>query len=270
MTSFASGGWGATFGGPAGVLISLGVESIITNPILVTQIYNYAAIIPLFILAISAGQRDSRFVAILIPLWAGFGLFAGWLKLPDNPGVPGSGMAGSFALVVVLMMVGIMTYMHEAVHEKFGIAGPGNKVIKIFTFLIVLQCVVAFVNSAAIFPGLSGDGGVSAIAAINNQYSNIDLNTEMTQLSGTGGLFAGVVDIASATLQIAISALVLFLKLILSIALFSVVLSQVFPWIVMAGSVGLGFLIVIQFAIWTMYAIFIFTIFYKPGPDPGW
>ena len=271
MSSFASSGMGATFNGPAGVLISLGIENLISNPILLTQLYNYAAIIPLFILAITAGQRDTRFVALLIPLWAGFGLFAGWLKLPDTPGVSGSGVAGTFALVVILLMMGIMTYMHESVHERFGIAGPGNKVVKIFTFLIVLQCCVAFVNSAAIFPSLTpSTGGIGTITATNTQYSNINLNVEMTSLSGTGGLFAGIVDIASATLQIAVSALILFLKLLLSIALFSSVLASVFPWIMQAGSVGLGFLILVQFAIWTMYLIFIFTIFYKPGPDPGW
>ena len=268
--SFATGGMGATFQGPAGVLVSLGIEYITANPLVINQLYNYAALIPLFILAITASQRDARFVGLLLPIWAGFALFFGWLKYPDINGIAGTGDANAFALIIILLMLGIMTYMHETVHERFGIAGPGNKIIKIFTFLIVLQCVVVFFNSAAIFPALFPPG-VQPIAAGNSQqFGNIDLTSQMTSVSGSGGLWAQIVDIATITLQLAVSSLFMFLKFVIGIAAFSIILASIFPWITMAGAAGVAFLVVIQFAIWTMYAIFIFTVFYKPGPDPGW
>ena len=262
--TFAAAGQGATFMGPAGVLVSLGVETIVTNPILVQQIYNYCALIPLFILAISASQRDARFVGILIPIWGGISMFFGWLQAPDVSG-PGSGTATSFALLVVLTMLGIMMYMQETVHERFGIAGPGNKVIKIFVFMIILQCGVVFLNSSAIFPPTT-----QPITVTDQQYTNIKLSDEVAHVSGSGGIFAGIVDIVSLGAQIAYSSLLLLLKLLTAIGFFAYVLAQVFPWIVQAGTIGLAFLVVLQFAIWTMYLIFIFTLFYKPGPDPGW
>jgi len=272
MTTSAAG-MGLTMGGPAGVLVSLGIESIVgiaTNPTLVYQLYNYAAIIPIFILAISAGQRDTRFVGLLIPIWAGFTLFFGWLKYPDVNGIAGSGAANAFALIVILVILGIMTYMQETIHERFGIAGPGNKIIKIFTFIIVLQAVVVFMNVPTVFQAIFPSGTQSISTGNTQQFLNVDMNHQMTGMSGSGGLLAQIVDIATATLQIAISSVKMLITMLIGIAAFSLILTAVFPWIVQAGAIGLAFLVIIQFAIWSMYLIFIVTIFYKPGPDPGW
>jgi hypothetical protein len=191
-------------------------------------------------------------------------MFFGWLQAPDVNG-PGSGAATSFALIVVLVMLGIMMYMQETIHERFGIAGPGNKVIKIFVFMIILQCCVVFVNSGSIFPPTT-----QPISASSTQYTNIVLSNEVAKVSGSGGIFAQVVDIVSLGAQVAFASLRLLLELIMAIGVFAYVLVQIFPWIAEAGIIGWSFLIVMQFAIWTMYLIFIFTIFYKPGPDPGW
>jgi hypothetical protein len=196
-------------------------------------------------------------MSVLMPIWAGFCMFAGWLKYP-NPGM-------GFGILVVCTALAIMTFMQERVHERFGIAGPGNKVIKIFMFLIILQCVVVFINSSAIFPSET-----PALSASNTQYSNIDLSANIGSVSATGGMTAQIVDIASIALQTAYSSLLLMIKCLISIAAFSVIVSQVFPWIAQAGPAGVAFLVVMQFAIWAMYLLFIFTVFYRPGPDPGW
>ena len=266
----AAAGMGLTFGGPAGVLVSLGIEYLTSNPTLVYQLYNYAAVIPLFILAITASQRDARFVNILIPVWAGLMLFFGWLKYPDVNGVVGSGAANAFALIVILVMLAIMTYMQETIHERFGIAGPGNKIIKIFTFIIILQAVVVFMNAASVFPAIFPTGTQAISTGNTQQFLNVDMNYQLTGMSGSGGLLAPVVDIATATLQIAISAIKMLISILIGIAAFSLILAAIFPWIVQAGAMGTAFLVILQFAIWSMYLIFIVTIFYKPGPDPGW
>lgn len=262
MVLYEMAGMGATLSGPAGVLVSLGVEKVVTTLPAITAIYNYFSIFTLLLISVMASQRDVKFISLIIPLWAGLCMFFGWLKFVDA----GSG----FGIIVVCCMIAIMNYMQETRHEKFGIAGPGNTIIKIFTFVVVLQCVVVFVNSDAVFNGLFPGGDTQRISASNNQYSNIDMSTQITSINNTGGLFAQIVDIVSASTQIAISALRLLGECLLSIGLFAVVLAQVFPWITDAGAIGVAFLVALQFAIWTMYAIFIIATFYRPGPDPGW
>jgi len=253
---FVEAGIGTLFGGPAGVLISLGIESIITDLTLVTQYYNYFALFTIMLLGVVAGQRDAKFISILLPLWAGFCMFAGWLKYPD--------MGTGFGILVVCTAIAIMTYMQETVHEKFGIAGPGNKIIKIFMFLIILQCVVVFVNTAHIFP-MEGP-----IAASSQAYTNIQLQSQFGTINSAGGLNLPVVDILIIATQMALATLKLMVQCLIGIAAFSIILSQIFPWIVDAGAIGIAFLVVVQFAIWSMYLLFAFTLFYKPSLDPGW
>lgn len=254
--TYAAAGIGASLGGPAGVLIPLGIELVLSDLTQITFYYNLWSVFIIMLLAVTASQRDTRFIALLLPLWAGLCMLVGWLKYPN----PGTG----FAVLIVCAAIAIMTYMQETVHERFGIAGPGNKIVKIFMGLMILQCVVVFVNSAAIFPV---DGPISES---NEQYTNIQLQSNFDSINGAGGLTAPAVDVLSITIQMALSMLLMFIKCLLSIALFSVVLAQVFPWIVQAGAVGIAFLVLLQFAIWGMYMLFVFTLFYKPSLDPGW
>jgi hypothetical protein len=67
----------------------------------------------------------------------------------------------------------------------------------------------------------------------------------------------------------AYSAFLLLIKVVMSIAIFSVVLAGIFPWIA-ATPIGIAFLMILQFTIWFMYLLFIFTLAYKPSPDPVW
>lgn len=256
MIDFAAAGGGITLAGPAGVLISLGIERVLSDLKQVGFYYNMFSIFTILLLSVVSSQRDTRFMAFLIPVWAGFCMFAGWLKYSD--------MGTGFGVIVVCSMLAVMNYMQETRHEKFGIGGPGNTIVKIFTFLIVLQCSVVFVNSANIFPG------ITPIAESNSQYSNIDLGKEINTVSESGGLLQPIQDLASVLTQVAVSAVSLLVKCLVSIALFSAIIVQVFPWVSQAGGIGLAFLVLVQFAIWVMYVLFIITTFYKPGPDPGW
>ncbi len=257
MVYYELAGMGATFAGPSGVLIPLGVELVVTTLPQITAIYNYFSIFTLLILTIASSQRDTKFMSILIPLWAGLCMWAGWLHFANQ--------STGFGIIVVCCMIALMTYMQETLHEKFGIAGPGNKIIKIFTFLIVLQCVVVFLNTGNIFPSDTQNVGVA-----DNKYTNMDLSSELPKLNNAGGLVNAISDILTVGTQMAIASIRLLGECLLSIALFSVVLAQVFPWIVQAGAIGMAFLVVMQVAIWLMYVLFIVQTFYRPGPDPGW
>ena len=255
--SYAAAGMGVTWLGSIYGL-SLGIEGVISDPLMLARYYNYFALFTILLIGATASQRDTKFVALLMPLWAGFCIFAGWLAYPN--------MAAGFGILVVCCALAIMTYMQETVHERFGIAGPGNRVVKIFMFLIILQCVVVFINSAAIFPSET-----QPIGAVNPEYNNINLNTEITTMNSAGGLTAQVVDIATVAIQTAYSSLLLFIKCLVSIAAFSFILYSIFPWIVTSGQAyGIAFLLVVQFAIWGMYLMFVLQLFYKPGPDAGW
>jgi hypothetical protein len=255
---YAAEGMGITGYGPGGVLISLGIEYVITNnTVLVTQLYNYWSIITTMIIAIVSGQRDARFMTILMCLWAGLCLFSRWLVY-SNPLV-------GFGVLFVCTLIAIISYMQESRHERFGIAGPGNVIVKIFMYLVIMQAVTGFVYSANIFPS-----GTQPIAPVNTQYTNINLNNEMGNINSAGGLTANVVDIATILFQTGYSILLVFMKMLISIALISVVLYSTFPWFSQSGAAGLAFLVVLQFAIWLMYMLFMFTIMFKPSPDPGY
>jgi hypothetical protein len=256
--SVIAAGMGATWLGPYNY-IALGIEQVVSDPVIVTRLYNWFSICMVLLIGVTAGYRDAKFIAWLMPVWAGFCLLAGWLTFPNA----GTG----FGILVVCVLLATMTYMQDTVHERFGIAGPGNKIIKIVIFLIVLQCVVVFVNPSATFAGIFPDN--IATAPSNAQYGNVDLNSEMTSISSVGGLTALGVDIVSIATQMAYSAFLLLIKVMMSVAIFSLVIAGIFPWIA-ATPLGLSFLVILQFTIWFMYLLFIFTLAYKPSPDPGW
>jgi hypothetical protein len=253
-------GMGASWAGPAGVLIPIGIEQVVSDLTTVTRLYNWFSISMVLLIGVTAGYRDSEMIGILMPLWAAFCMLAGWLQFPN----PGTG----FGILVVCVALAIMTYMNSKMHERFGIAGPGNKIIKITIGLIILQCVVAFVNPSAGFAGIFPDN--TAVAPSNAQYGNVDLNTQISNINSAGGLTALGVDILSIATQMAYSLFLLLMKVLVSIGAFSLILNGVFPWIAASGQIGIAFLMMIQFAIWFMYLLFIFTLAYKPSPDPSW
>jgi hypothetical protein len=51
----------------------------------------------------------------------------------------------------------------------------------------------------------------------------------------------------------------------LSIALFSLTITQIFPMIT-TSPMAMGLLVVFQIGIWLLYAKFIMDLFYKPAP----
>jgi hypothetical protein len=260
-----------------GPLISLGIEKVITNnPSLVTYLYNCVFIFILGLIATSASERDSRFTGFLIPLWAAFCLWAGWLNYTVLVnGVVTINNTNGYAIVVICFLLAFLNYAREVRHQTFGIAGPGDITIKAFTFIVVLQCAVVFVNSAAIFPNDVGN-----VAESNTQYqypssyatAAMTLQNQSFSMGNSGGLLnpTGAIDIASATVQIAISCVIMLLQCLAALFGFSLVLLAIFPWIGQAGVVGLGFLGMLQIAIYIIYLQFIVKLFYKPGPDPNW
>ena len=66
MVYYELAGMKASFHGPSGVLLPLGVELVVKSLPQITAIYNYFSIFMLLILAIVSSQRDTKFMSILI------------------------------------------------------------------------------------------------------------------------------------------------------------------------------------------------------------
>lgn len=236
-------------------LISLQIENVLANnPALVTKLYNYFAIVTLLMIGLSAGKSSARFINILLPLWAAFEVFAGWLTFPDQ----GTGVG----VIVACFGLAAMSYMIDVRHERFGIAGPGNLTMKLIAWVIIIQASVAFVNAAAIFPQ-----GSPVATPTNNQYKQLttDLSTQIGSMNAAGGLTAPAVDIVSQGTQMAIGALLFFLRIAVSLGAFSVVLLWIYPFLGQSAA-GIAFLSFIQIAIWILYAFFILQLF-RPGTE---
>ena len=252
VTGAAASGWTSTGAGP---LLSLSIEKFITSPTAVSFYYNMWCVLTLALIAFSAGQFDQRFIAILCPIWAAFCVFAGWFQ-PANVG-------NFIGIIVVCLMLAYLYYVMEVRHERFGLAGPGNLIVKIFTFVVILQCAVVFFNSTAIFPA------DAQYTVSNSQFMSIDFLNQTQDVTDSGGLTATLVNISTIILQITVSILLLVIKCLAAIAVFSLVINAVFPFIA-ASAYGAAFLVMLQFVVWTIYLWFIFTMYYKPGPDPNY
>jgi hypothetical protein len=237
------------------MLIPLGIENV--APANYTIYYNWIAISILCIVSMLASQRDARFFALIIPFVAAFELYAGWLNT-------GAYQANTYQIIIFSAFMGGCIYFQDTLHERFGIAGPGSKLLKLVFFFIILQSIVGLVNVSSIFPqGYT----VGNTAQTPTQYQNIALNTEISGINSAGGLFAAIVDILSILTQMGVSILKLLLSVIISIVGFSFVLNQVYPWIAQAQN-GLAFLVILQAVIWFMYLVFVTQLFWKPTPDP--
>ena len=102
-------------------------------------------------------------------------------------------------------------------------------------------------------------------SAVSNQYTNVDLTSQVTSITSTGGILENIVSDVMILTQMAFSGLRAFLSIMLSIALFSLTLTQIFPFIT-TSPLAVALLAVFQIAIWLLYAKFIMDLFYKPSP----
>jgi hypothetical protein len=157
-------------------------------------------------------------------------------------------------------MLGVSIYMKDTLKERFGIGGPGSTLVTLVTFMILLQTSVGLINGIGLFE--------TNVAPTPNQYQNVDLSTQTTNLNNQGGLFADILSSGSIVLDIFISAIKMGLTIIASIAVFAVVLASIYPW--MAATTG-GALVLtaLQVGIWLLYAFYIYDLFVKPPNDLG-
>jgi hypothetical protein len=231
-------------------MLDLGFQAAGVSTAQALNYYNWISIGLLYLIAAVAGSRDTRFFAILLPIFAGILYWIGWLTA-----VTGFDLSG---MLVFLGVLGAAYYMKDAMREKFGMGGAGSTIVTITFYIIILSAVVGLVNTS----NLWGLGNMQMSAAVNNSMTNVQLSSQVSDITGAGGILQNLVSDVMILTTMAFSGLRAFLSIMISIGIFSLTICQIFPFIT-TSPMAMAFLVVLQVAIWLLYAKFIMDMFYK-------
>lgn len=198
------------------ILVSLGIEYVITPLSAAYYWYNLISIGILVGITSIASKRNTGSVALLIPIIVGMCIYFGWLHSP-NP-------AMTIGMVAFSAIIAVAIYMNDSLHMNFGIPGPGSKFLNIVFFMIILQAVVGFVNTSAIW-------GDTNVGVQTSQYTNVDLQEEVTSMANSGGLLENAVSALTIIPDIAISVIKVMISVVISIFLFGVAILLIFPFL---------------------------------------
>ena len=159
----------------------------------------------------------------------------------------------TYGMLCFAAIVAAAIYMNDSLHMNFGIAGPGSKFLNIVFYMIILQAVVGFVNTSAIW-------GENSVGTQTSQYTNVDLQTEVTNLSNSGGLMNDVLSIATTFTEIAISVVKVLISVVISVFLFGVAILLIFPFL--NTPLVVAFLAVITLVLDYLFIKFMADVFY--------
>lgn len=266
--SFATAAGSVIMSGPTGIMVPLGIENIPNITLAeVYMLYNYIAVCLMVLIAAFSGARsESRFL-IVLPIVGGILFWFGWIHAASQ--------TTFMAFLVLAGLLGVFSYMNDVNHEKHGIGGPGSKLLNIVFFIIIFQAAVGCVNSFDLFgadTAAQPRPNACEVGYTCDTYGNIQLTESIGDLQSSGGLFESILSLVSALPLLALMFLKLMVNIITSITLFSVVLnaslSAVFPGIASNG-IYVAFLALMQVGIWGLYAMTLFTWYYKPMPGEG-
>jgi hypothetical protein len=267
MVYYAAAAASVIMGGPTGILVSLGIETFITDINTVYVLYNYLAVGLLLFIASMSGSRGEAKYCIIVPIFAGIFILFGWLRGPDP--------IQTWAMTIICGLLGVMIYMNETNHERYGTAGPGSKLINIVFYIILFQACIGLVNGFNLFP-IGPTQATPNMCNINgmpcNSLHNIDITQSVNSMTGTGGLLDDVAALITVLGQMAVATFRLLINIAASILLFAVVINAtvngIFPGII-SNPMYMGFLVVLQIANWAMLGLFLFNLSNKPMPQEG-
>jgi hypothetical protein len=265
MVYYATAAGAVIMNGPTGIMIPLGIENFM--PLATAyMLYNYIALGILFFIAAMAGARNEARFAVVIPIFAGIFTWVGWLHAP-NP-------AQTWAVMIICGLLGVAMYMNEQNRERYGIGGPGSKLLNLVFFIILFEACIGLIQGFNLFPvGNTQPTPNSCTVGMScDAYGNIQLSQSVTSIQSTGGLFQDVVSAVAALPAIAFSILKFIIQIVGAVLLFSVVVNStmngIFPGIAENG-MYLAFLVVMQVVIWAIYGLTFFNWYYKPFPSEG-
>ena len=168
-------------------------------------------------------------------------------------------------------------YINDMNHEKYGLPGPGSKLLTVVFIIIVFEASVTLMstNGLNIFPdelnsGMSqksltcGDGGTGGYGYQCDASGNIMLSSSVSSINNVGGGDINVVSIGLWALQAMVGALIFLIKIVAAVLLFSVVLVAAYPALG-ASPQALLILGFMQIVIWAIYSVAFFNWFFKPN-----
>ena len=260
-------GWAAEFLGAGGYAIDLGIQNI--PGVTATQAafyYNIISIALVMWLAWVADEPSSAQFSIIAVMMAGFCAWAKWFTTP-NPG-------GEWGLIIMCIVLSVILYMTEKKRIQFGINGAGDPLINILVFILLMQSSIGLINGTGIFtqPGTTV-ATPSECASGSVTYENCAINgnlmlTNIKTTSGTENILGQFFNPLSTIVTMGWNLLVLVVQLLVSVACFSAVLLQTYPWIAYSPQ-ALLLVGVLQVGIWLIYMFALYRYVFKPMPGDG-
>jgi hypothetical protein len=254
--------------GPNPFMVSLGIENYV-DLTTAYMLYNYVAVGVLFFIAAAAGARSEARYCVVIPIFAGIFTWIGWLNAPDP--------MKAWAITIITGILGIAIYMNETNREKYGAGGPGNKLLNIAYFIILLQICIGLVNGFNLFAvGPTTPTSVNMCTVGNSTWGAqcgangyVSLTQSVASVSQSGGLLQSAVSAASVLVTIGISILQVLVSVVISIVAFPVVLNSMISNIpgwsgIVTNSYYLLFLATLEAVCIINLTLLLFNWFYKP------
>ena len=253
-----------TFHNALGLLIPLGIENYIPA-IDAIMYYNYIAVFLIMGMAAFSGQSNESRFTFFIPVFAGLMVFVGWLHAPDP--------VTYYGMIIGCILLGALMYINDMNHEKYGLPGPGTKLLTIVFMIIVFEASVTLMSTSGlnIFPELSGNSGQSQQGLTCNGYGyscdangNIMLGASVSTVNNQGGADISIVSIGAWAIQAMIAVIQFLIKIVAAVLLFSVVLIAAYPALG-ASPQAMLFLGIMQLVIWAIYTVAFFNWYFKPS-----
>ena len=256
------------FKNPLGLLIPLGFENYVPA-VDAIMYYNYIAIGLIMVVAAFAGQTNESRFTFFVPIFAGLMVFVGWLQAPDP--------TTYYGMIIGCILLGAMMYINDMNHEKYGLPGPGSKLLTIVFMIIVFEASVTLMstNGLNIFPdigntGMSqksltcGDGGTGGYGYQCDASGNIMLSSSVSSINNVGGADISVASIGLWAIQAMIGMFVFLIKILAAVLFFSLVLVAAYPALG-ASPQALLILGFMQIVIWAIYSVAMFNWLFKPN-----
>lgn len=247
----------------AGLLLPLGIENWLTASETIMY-YNYIAIALILVVAAFAGQSNESRFTLFVPIFTALMVFVGWLQAPDP--------TTYWGMIVGCILLGALMYVNDMNHEKYGLSGPGSKLITIAFMIIAFEASVTLMSTQGfnIFPEL-GNSGMQQQSLTCNGYGyqcdasgNIMLSASVNGISNAGGANLDIVSIGVWALYAAIGVILFLIKIVAAVLLFSVVLVAAYPALG-ASPQALLILGVMQLVIWAIYSVAFYNWYAKPS-----